>query len=656
MSRLNQIIFENTNKNLVIDKHISDLDKLILDFNIDLETYNTIKENIKAKVIEFNSKDPVRRNIYVDKIDIPNKPVYLGCYKNTKVMEYTGNMKFKQCSQNAINMNKSFFSLSKENGKSKCYVGNELDSIIQDGQQYKMKPLWASNTKQTSDTPILKVLETCFAVVDSNNNVLFSNDIMRAKEELENKMNAVQPIQPTQSCRLLLDNNGILKLIRKSDDYQLWKSNQNVFRNSITVFNWVPENNTTCKYKRSYMSSNEFLDINESMSSQNGKYKMKFLKNGVMKLFGASTACVNRNRIGNKTTTSLHTINNTAYNVAEKSSSNSNSDETYFNLSLGDCISRCDNNSVCAAVEYKKGNVSSCELKNDIGEVYKTKNTQMISKNINNPYDDSELLGKVGYLDENDELHEYPKNMLKYNNQYKLYKSTTSDGNEIDIFKGSKVDGIIRCNELKNCGGFVYNRKNKTISLRDNQIFPIANKMYSKYDSLYTRKFNIDNHPSCSKGYQSVNVNMWKNYELLNKVSVMNRDTHKCGIINYIDTDMKELEVSYMKLTTYTKSVNEIIKKLVKLNVKIKDEVLFLQDRMNNVVINIIDSNIEMATLIDEYKKEGFISKPNIITQMHNDKCTTYNSTYNSTSMGTYIAYTAFIGICLSSAVLLIRR
>ena len=147
MSRLNQIIFENTNKNLVIDKHISDLDKLILDFNIDLETYNTIKENIKAKVIEFNSKDPVRRNIYVDKIDIPNKPVYLGCYKNTKVMEYTGNMKFKQCSQNAINMNKSFFSLSKENGKSKCYVGNELDSIIQDGQQYKMKPLWASNTK-----------------------------------------------------------------------------------------------------------------------------------------------------------------------------------------------------------------------------------------------------------------------------------------------------------------------------------------------------------------------------------------------------------------------------------------------------------------------------------------------------------------------------
>ena len=64
MSRLNQIIFENTNKNLVIDKHISDLDKLILDFNIDLETYNTIKENIKAKVIEFNSKDPVRRNIY----------------------------------------------------------------------------------------------------------------------------------------------------------------------------------------------------------------------------------------------------------------------------------------------------------------------------------------------------------------------------------------------------------------------------------------------------------------------------------------------------------------------------------------------------------------------------------------------------------------
>ena len=111
------------------------------------------------------------------------------------------------------------------------------------------------------------------------------------------------------------------------------------------------------------MSSNEFLDINESMSSQNGKYKMKFLKNGVMKLFGASTACVNRNRIGNKTTTSLHTINNTAYNVAEKSSSNSNSDETYFNLSLGDCISRCDNNSVCAAVEYKKGNVSSCEKK-----------------------------------------------------------------------------------------------------------------------------------------------------------------------------------------------------------------------------------------------------------------------------------------------------
>ena len=150
----------------------------------------------------------------------------------------------------------------------------------------------------------LRILNTTFAVVNHNNKVIYSNDFVTANSELnqsENTENASVtpqegfigsfqwnnyrqtvnvpsndiPVNPNKdrNIRLQLTDNG--RLILKDMDQQrnTWKPSY-MKQKSIVVNEWIPTNNPTNKYKRSYITTGEFLDAGESISSQNGKYKL----------------------------------------------------------------------------------------------------------------------------------------------------------------------------------------------------------------------------------------------------------------------------------------------------------------------------------------------------------------------------------------------
>jgi hypothetical protein len=616
--------------NIKIEDLILKLDKLVIDFNADVETYNGLTASVKSKVDEFDNTLNLSRNIYVDNIPLNDKSEYLGCYKNTNTMTYTGDMDYKECRANAIDLKQPFFSVTNEDGYRKCYVGDDLNEIIRDGQQYKKSLLWQSSIIDTKDITVLKILNSTFAIVDSNNKVLFSNDVTVSENELQTKTD--------ERSKLILSNDGNLKLIR-SDDYELWRTNQNLMSDSITAYDWVPTNNPTNKYKRSYMNTNEFLDINESISSENGKYIMEFTSAGVMKLYCAENSCVKEDKFGNIDSTALHMIHNTLYDVENKTSSNGNNDQTFFNTSLGDCMNKCQQNPNCKGIEYIKSNIDTCTMKSTIGEKFKSDNSILLSKNENNFFDDKNLLGKLGYIDENDILHEYPKKMISYNNEYSLYNKRDTGGKEIGKFDGDEVEGIMRCNEMINCAGFVYNKRFNTVSLRDDSIYPVSDKFYSSNDTLYKRKFEINSHKSCERSYESVNVDLWRSYEILNKVTTFNEKTHKCGVTNYIDNDIEQIKIIIDKLNSYTVSISSIIKQLIDMNVGVKEEVLAIQERINKVVSNILKTKVE----------EGFNTKENCINGMNINL-----GIYKNKSYGVYTTY-ALIGFILAM-IYIIRR
>ena len=120
---------------------------------------------------------------------------------------------------------------------------------------------------------------------------------------------------------------------------------------------------------------------------------------------------------GNKEAVGLHMINNSNYDV-RKGNSSSGAGETQFNISKGDCMNECDKDDKCLGAEYKMDKTSTCILKSDIGTIYEDEKSSLLLKNDENMLDDSIYLGKIGYIDENDTLHEYPKSMIKYLRQY----------------------------------------------------------------------------------------------------------------------------------------------------------------------------------------------------------------------------------------------
>lgn len=145
------------------------------------------------------------------------------------------------------------------------------------------------------------------------------------------------------------------------------------------------------------------------------------------------------------------------------------------------------------------------------------------------------LIGKVGYVDENAVLHEYPSSMIGKSIEYNLMKNTNSWGNDISLTQNSdpskcKVD----CNNNPNCFGFVFDNNNDNCWLKNSSVYPQGTFINKESGSdLYIRKPQVYNNSSCSKQMNPINSIQYKNYI---KGNEMNLETN-CGakLVNEID-------------------------------------------------------------------------------------------------------------------------
>ena len=101
LNEKNKKLKPNSNS-LKIENLINKLDKLIIDFNTDLETYSNYRIIIQDKINEFKQKNNKSRNVYVGKLPTIDH-TFLGCYKNSNSMSYIGdNMSFENCKTSPI--------------------------------------------------------------------------------------------------------------------------------------------------------------------------------------------------------------------------------------------------------------------------------------------------------------------------------------------------------------------------------------------------------------------------------------------------------------------------------------------------------------------------------------------------------------------------
>lgn len=99
--------------------------------------------------------------------------------------------------------------------------------------------------------------------------------------------------------------------------------------------------------------------------------------------------------------------------------------------------------------------------------------------NANAMYDmgikaDTNVIGMLGYVDADSNVHTYPSGNQQYTNNYTTVSNATSSGNDIQgaSFSNATIDSCqSACNENDECGGFVYDTNGNTCTPKTSQLF-----------------------------------------------------------------------------------------------------------------------------------------------------------------------------------------
>lgn len=170
-----------------------------------------------------------------------------------------------------------------------------------------------------------------------------------------------------------------------------------------------------------------------------------------------------------------------------------------------------------------------------------------------NELGDNSTLGKIGYIDSNSELKEYPNDMLKYTNNYQLYPNTWINGNDLATLSTSDQQSCqSACNDNDDCAAYAYQSTNKTCWLKNSQTGdkqPIDNVF------LGVRKSGLKTSNSCSNKIVDIDTIQYNNY---NKGSEMTTNT-ECNTFLISQEDQIEYDNIKSQLITLG---NDIVNKM----------------------------------------------------------------------------------------------
>jgi len=129
---------------------------------------------------------------------------------------------------------------------------------------------------------------------------------------------------------------------------------------------------------------------------------------------------------------------------------------------------------------------------------------------------DPEDIGKIGYLDQNGILSEYPDSASKLSTTYTTYTHYDSTGNDIpNASYGNASDEMCRatCNNMSDCYGYVFNSSNSTCFPKNSDVYPNSARQPSQDETLHIRdKVLTPGTSATNRNILNIDSNTWSNY------------------------------------------------------------------------------------------------------------------------------------------------
>ena len=588
------------------------------------------------------------KNVSVDKVLPSTEDQYINCFDNSmKVELLDSTFNFNECKQSAINRGYQYFALKEVNadGIGKCAVTNDIVLNAPLAYYYKKITLWS--LKISDDGVSLATISPSGSLVLANfgeNSKKNSNSTSVSKDQMSNYIGCYTDT-PQRAIPLL--NNGVNEYTYTSCMQEAQKQGQQYFALQYLQ----PSGMAQCGITNNINDARKFgKATNCTTQNQNNMpvtygagwtnaiysvqgYSFYFLilqDDGNMCIYRGSSPQDNQGLVWSSETAGKQKDPNPNY-VSTKgknkqnwiSSPNSIHPE---NESLGGFIKGLMESIITTKDEIRwigstdgsiylileqDGNLSlnTSEKKdgcNKIGNnMVSTMNANAINSLLYKGY--PENVGKIGYVDENSDLWEYPESMIKLGETYQVthdynYTDNMDNMDSIHGINTSVEQCKTICNSKSDCAGFTYEKSTQNCNFKK-KIPKLKIRQNPGYD-VYSRE-RVANFPS-----ESIDSIQWQNY---NKGGNMTPDK-KFNDIKFVHE--KELTDIREKLKEIANNIEEKTRNLEKKRLTQRQQM-----ELNNISIksmvnsyNSIEETIK-KDMTGREKKEGFINMNRILEE-----------------------------------------
>ena len=253
-------------------------------------------------------------------------------------------------------------------------------------------------------------------------------------------------------------------------------------------------------------------------------------------------------------------------------------------------------------VLYTSTTIAGCKKGSDgnqygggwVNAIYKLNETGNVSS-----------LGKIGYVDADTNLHEYPSSMLQKSNDYQLFNDFDSGGNDLGGVVVPDLNGCIStCNSNNDCAGFVWQPGPNVCYPKNSNMFPTGPRNSYPGLTLGVRKPILNSSTmssSCSPNIVDIDSIRYDNYI---KSDPMTADkTCNSSTVNTGDID----------------SYNDITSQLATLGQEIASKMEYMYQTDNNLLDEMKTNTQQFNEDILTYKNIGKKIKKELSTSSNNN-------------------------------------
>ena len=557
-------------------------------------------------------------NVYASKMLNNPTSKYIGCYNNNNELLNTSAMNssdkyfgenayvsFNECQEYAVENGYKYFGLQdvQSNGMSKCLVSNDIAKTKEYGDasiQLSAVPIWSTNTFGSGATNCYISVEGKIVVSDASGKIVWQSPNAPADCLIGGKINR-DSLTVTYGGNCNSKKNSVVTGNVTSKVKNMLEPNNPQGELMISISNSLfgdPAPGCKKNWDTSYQCGNVWKNTHVNYAEgqnflfdckeqvNNCTFFLTLQSDGNVSLCRGSEPSDKKGVIWSTKTNGKQKVVNPNW-IATKGKFGRSYLKLNEALGAGEWIGS-DNGSLVLIMQ-SDGNLVLYTSESKAGcNVFKTKTYG--KKNINAVYEVSGVgnrttLGKIGYINSESNIREYPDSMIGFINDYQIYENTDSSGNNTQILLATDQKGCqTECNNNPECAAYVYQGSSQTCWLKNKSAFPKGEKQQNSSVVLGVRQPGLKGSTTCSNKIVNIDTVQYDNYL---KGQIMT-DSTQCNAPIISHSDQIEFDNVKSKLITIG---NDIVTKL---------EQLYNQDKD---IFNKLNTNAEQFKKdLDSYK------------------------------------------------------